>query len=309
MGRVFNDANGNGVDDAEAGIAGVVLGVSGTDIYGKTVNASATTAADGSYIIKNLPISVGDYTIIVSSPPPAFDATTLELSTFSIPKENTTVTRNFGYKPVPNPGTVQGKVCSDANQSSICDIDEAGIAGVAITLSGKNYKNVAVSLSTTSDASGNYSLSVLPSNADGYLLSSATPASHTATTPVSTTVFVEPNVATVNDFGFKFNPPPDPDDDHDGVLDAADICPATALPDGVPTERLLPNHYAQMDTDSAFEVGPQLGNGTYAESTFTVAQTKGCSCQQILDGLPGKRNGQYKFGCPKGIMEQWISSH
>ncbi len=96
------------------------------------------------------------------------------------------------------------------------------------------------------------------------------------------------------------------DADHDGISECggSDFCPGSVLPEPVPTTgKLNPNHYANTDTDWYFEVGPQKTN-----STITMADTDGCTCKQILDTLPGNRNGQYKHGCPPGIMENWIRS-
>jgi len=55
------------------------------------------------------------------------------------------------------------------------------------------------------------------------------------------------------------------------------------------------------------------GKGSFEEiaSQFTLADTRGCSCTQILDILQAKTGGDFeghrKFGCSKSIIEDWIS--
>jgi hypothetical protein len=97
----------------------------------------------------------------------------------------------------------------------------------------------------------------------------------------------------------------DVDSDGDGISECAgaDFCLGSVLPEGVPTEELKPNHYANTDTDTIFEEGP-----LHIDSEYTLADTGGCTCAQIIDGLPGKKNGLQKFGCTKGIMDKWIDT-
>ncbi|HVS16403.1 MAG TPA: lamin tail domain-containing protein [Thermoanaerobaculia bacterium] len=91
-----------------------------------------------------------------------------------------------------------------------------------------------------------------------------------------------------------------PDQDGDGVEDALDACADTAIPESVPQEELLADHWALVDGDGVFD--------TYGEplATFTIQQTAGCSCEQIVAELNlGK--GQLKFGCTTGTLQRWIS--
>jgi len=101
------------------------------------------------------------------------------------------------------------------------------------------------------------------------------------------------------------------DADGDGVLDGSDACPSTAIPEAAPSVRLLPNHYALVDGDGTFDIGGHgvdVGShGATAASDVTVAQTAGCSCEQIVEVL-GLGNGPIKFGCPAGVLNDWIRS-
>jgi predicted extracellular nuclease len=95
---------------------------------------------------------------------------------------------------------------------------------------------------------------------------------------------------------------PNPDQldaDHDGVADACnDRCPGTVIPEGAPASGLKPNHYALVNGDTTFDT-----NG--GRSLFTLQQTAGCSCAQILVAQ-GFGKGQAKNGCSQGTMEDWI---
>jgi hypothetical protein len=108
----------------------------------------------------------------------------------------------------------------------------------------------------------------------------------------------------VRDFCSEY--PTDPqclsyDGDNDGVADQQDKCPGTVLPEVF--AKLNPNNYGDIDGDKIFEVGSAKG---YADSTYTITKTSGCGCQQILAQKPGNNEGEKKFGCTKGTMENFI---
>ncbi|MBN2423320.1 right-handed parallel beta-helix repeat-containing protein [Candidatus Woesearchaeota archaeon] len=93
------------------------------------------------------------------------------------------------------------------------------------------------------------------------------------------------------------------DADCDGVNDCYDdLCPGTILPDNIPD--LNPNHYADVDSDSIFET---KFNQSIVDSEFTMEDTYGCSCIDILECKPGLNKGEYKHGCSYGTMNVWIS--
>lgn len=94
------------------------------------------------------------------------------------------------------------------------------------------------------------------------------------------------------------------DEDADGVPNDADLCPATVLPENVPTEILGTNRFADTDGDGRFNTTPPNGNGP--GSSFTLGDTAGCSCEQIIESQ-GLGNGHTKFGCSIGAMRNWTS--
>jgi predicted extracellular nuclease len=93
------------------------------------------------------------------------------------------------------------------------------------------------------------------------------------------------------------------DEDKDGVGDDLDVCPATSLPEFVPTDELGTNRFADTDGDGVFNTVLPKGKGP--RKSFNIHDTAGCSCEQIID----ERNlgmGHAKFGCSIGVMDSWV---
>jgi predicted extracellular nuclease len=89
------------------------------------------------------------------------------------------------------------------------------------------------------------------------------------------------------------------DQDADGVNDDTDFCPATVIPESVPTRRLGVNRWALADDDFIFDT--VNGGG----SSFTTEDTAGCSCSQIITAQ-GLGAGHSQFGCSSEAMEDWV---
>ena len=95
------------------------------------------------------------------------------------------------------------------------------------------------------------------------------------------------------------------DADADTLPDDVDACPGTVIPEAVPTVSLGVNRWALVDGDTAFDtVQPPGGNGGLA---FTLADTRGCSCAQIVAAL-GLGSGHTRFGCSTEALQQWVTS-
>jgi hypothetical protein len=78
-------------------------------------------------------------------------------------------------------------------------------------------------------------------------------------------------------------------------MNSDDLCPfSTALPESVPTEQLTTGRYALSGRRGnphnipVFKIGPRNKVGAYS-----LADTKGCSCSQILDAIEDK--GYHRF--------------
>jgi hypothetical protein len=96
--------------------------------------------------------------------------------------------------------------------------------------------------------------------------------------------------------------------DADSVPDNLDAGADTRIPEGVPTTRLNPNHYALVDRDGAFDTTAPPGGGGRMPS-FTIADTAGCSCEQILDRVGTLEAGERMFGCSVGTIKDWTKTH
>lgn len=103
------------------------------------------------------------------------------------------------------------------------------------------------------------------------------------------------------------SPTPAPiDADGDGVSDADDLCPDTVIPESVfMTTGLGVNRFALVDEDGTFSTTSPPGKGP--QRIFTIQDTAGCSCEQIIARLNLGR-GHTKFGCSIGALQTWIDS-
>ncbi len=183
-GHVWLDADNDGVRDAgENGIAGVTVSLpAGTlDVFGNVV-PSAVTDANGLYRFDNLP--AGNYTVtqqaeqpLVSGQPTlngitvagtvggvsigvATPVTTVPsvISDIVLPAGGASVDNNFGEV---FGVALSGRVFYDTNDDGTPGGAEPGIEVVTITLTGTDDSGAAVSLTTTTDAGGNFSFAGL----------------------------------------------------------------------------------------------------------------------------------------------------
>lgn len=170
---VYNDANGNGVqDNGEVGIQGVTVTLKSNLT---SVTQTATTDASGKYIFNNL--AAGTYTVTVTTgtgtplngmintgdPDGSFDSK----STVSLVAPNSMINLNqdFGYQSATanSNAILSGVVYVDANNNGIVDNGEIGIGGVTVTLLRSNGTAYVTVATTTTDASGFYTFQSLNS--------------------------------------------------------------------------------------------------------------------------------------------------
>ena len=95
------------------------------------------------------------------------------------------------------------------------------------------------------------------------------------------------------------------DTDNDQVADVVDVCPATVIPDGVPTSKrgLGRNRWTLDNPDGSFTQGPPQAGRTMS---FSTTDTGGCSCEQIIAEL-GLGKGHSKYGCSNSAMMDWAN--
>ena len=68
--------------------------------------------------------------------------------------------------------------------------------------------------------------------------------------------------------------------------------------------RLKPNRWALTDADSDFDTIVK-GKGKGPNNSYTIEDTAGCSCEQIIEAL-GLGLGHTYHGCSISAMDYWI---
>jgi uncharacterized repeat protein (TIGR01451 family) len=184
-GSVYIDRDRDDTLDAspiDGRIPGVTLRlVQGADCSSGTTLQTTTTDGSGNYSFSNVPAG-GSYLVCQTQPGGYANGTQNPGTAGSSPAANVIAISNlpatgssgnhFGERV----GSIAGAVFSDFSPATpantdngVRDAGETGIAGVPVTLSGRDINGNAVSLSTTTDASGNYSFGdLLQSDASGY---------------------------------------------------------------------------------------------------------------------------------------------
>ncbi|MGQ7848732.1 hypothetical protein ACUNV4_29820 [Granulosicoccus sp. 3-233] len=91
------------------------------------------------------------------------------------------------------------------------------------------------------------------------------------------------------------------DQDGDGVLNDDDVCPYTEIPEQVPYSSLRRNRHALTGN------GPEFGAFETSSSrrNYSLEDTSGCSCEQILDRIDSDSTSQYNHGCTAPTMIRW----
>lgn len=146
-GRVFDDANGNGVfGGAEAGIAGVLVRLyedsngDGAPAAGDVLVAATNSGAGGAYVFSNLALNVSylvdadeaDTDLITHFSPNAFLATTPALRAVSN-LAGAVSGADFGYR-ADLPGRIGDSVFLDVNGNGTNDAADLPLPGVTVTL-------------------------------------------------------------------------------------------------------------------------------------------------------------------------------
>lgn len=176
---VFADPNNNAtVDAGDAGIPNVELRLTGTDAAGNAVNILAVaTGTVGSYEFRNVPpSSAGGYTITETQPagyapgkannnghPGTPQGGGNVISGVTVSGTTVPLTQGDYLFGELLPGGISGRVYYDRDGNGVqgAPATEQGLAGVTISLTGTDVNNQSVSLTTTTDASGDYSFPTL----------------------------------------------------------------------------------------------------------------------------------------------------
>jgi uncharacterized protein (TIGR03382 family) len=91
-------------------------------------------------------------------------------------------------------------------------------------------------------------------------------------------------------------------DDHDGVCEH-DKCPGTTF--DYPSEGLGVNRWALLDDDDPEDFDTVHPNGKGPDKSYTIQDTAGCSCKQIIKKL-NLGEGHKKHGCSISAMDDWV---
>ena len=219
-GVVYVDRNRNNAIDAtptDGRIGNVTLRlVTGADCTSGTTVQTQLSLADGSYAFANVP-GGGNYLVCETQPAgyangienPGTSATTPGTNVIAVTNLPSTgsAADNFGERV----GSIAGAVYQDysagtpANTNNgLRDAGELGIANVPVTLTGHDISGAAVSLTTSTDASGNYVFGdLLQSDASGYTIAEGAipPASGTYNDGKDTAGTLGASAAIKNQFG------------------------------------------------------------------------------------------------------------
>lgn len=189
-GYVYHDKNGSGTRDAgDPGIAGVTVSLTGTTAQGTPVTHTATTDVNGFYSFPGL--LNGTYTVKETQPANWLDgktskgmvagsecaacvnSTSNEIASITFTADKTYTEFNFGEVK----GTsISGTVYHDVNEDRQPNPHE-GLAGVTVTLTGKDDQGNPVTKNTTTGPDGKYSFPDLrPSDSNGYTITETQPA-------------------------------------------------------------------------------------------------------------------------------------
>jgi hypothetical protein len=157
-GTVFDDRNGNGVqDDGEPGLSGVSV-VATHDETGAVT--TLTTDANGDYNLQATPIN-HRLRVDTSSLPFNGQLTTgREEYNLNIPPDYFSVNINFGYQEV-QPANAYGTVFNDQNGNGQQDENEPGLSGVIVVAT---HDETGAVTTLTTDANGEYNLQATPIN-------------------------------------------------------------------------------------------------------------------------------------------------
>ena len=118
------------------------------------------------------------------------------------------------------------------------------------------------------------------------------------------------------------------DSDGDGVLDDADMCMGTVIPEGAAWKELKEEHWALYDADRIFDTIEKSGKskkstkskkskkskkGGGSDLPYDIFDTAGCSCEQIIEEKHRDHGHsaddilkKIKYGCSNGEMKKWI---
>ena len=323
----------NGVRDAsEAGIAGVVVTLTGTDAAGGAVNRTATTDASGNYSFDDLlAAGAGGYTVTEGAIPPsagsfndgkttvggaggtATAVDTLPSAISGIALGAGVQTANYIFGELPRAG-ITGTAYIDRNRNDTMDATptDGRIAGVTLTLrQGPSCSAGTVLSTTTTDANGQYAFNDLSAGLD-YAVCEAQPTGYadgtvnsgtngTSSAANSITLTNLPTTgSTNNNFGERVGSLAGAvymDTDNDGQQDAGEpgLAGVTVTLTGTDATGTAVNRSATTDTAGAYRFDDLLAAGA---GGYTVTEQ---ATQPVFEGK-ATINGRTTAGSTGGTV-------
>jgi len=158
-GRVFLDADNNGVDDGDAGIAGVEVTLSGTDVDGNVVSLIATTDADGAYAFEE--VAAGTYNLTEAQPIDLLDGDDSAGAVGIVGNDVVTDIILAGGEDLAGynfgeilPASLSGLVYEDFNNDGEVNFGEKALEGVTVSITGVDDRGQDVAVDEQTDADG-----------------------------------------------------------------------------------------------------------------------------------------------------------
>lgn len=190
-GAVYVDDDGDGVRDVgEAGIAGVMVRLTGTDTAGAITPATTTTSSTGDYAFSGL--LAGTYAITETQPAPYGNGIVSVGSAGGTSGTNTVTGialaaggSGSGYLFGETAAALSGAVFVDADADGVRDAGEAGLAGVTVTLTGTDANGDIAPATATTSSTGEYTFAGLLRGT--YTITETQPAGYGAGTAVAGT--------------------------------------------------------------------------------------------------------------------------
>ncbi|WP_405629455.1 beta strand repeat-containing protein, partial [Pseudoalteromonas sp. Ld20] len=188
-GRVYFDENQDGtITGNDTLLANVDITLTGKDIFGSDINLTAQTNEQGEYVFADLFASdASGYNVTQTQPAFYKDGVERNRSGAIAGSETTDsvtvqlVANNNELvdftEQNPDTATISGRVYFDANQDGTIADNDKLLAGVAITLIGKDIFGTDINLTTQTSAQGEYTFADLfASDANGYTMAQTQPA-------------------------------------------------------------------------------------------------------------------------------------
>ena len=296
-GLVFVDANrNNALDGSDTGrVAGVTLRlVQGADCTTGTTLQTTTTAANGTYSFINV-LAFQNYLICETQPAGYGNGSELPGTNGTTQGANVIVITNLpvGGSAANNFGELLGSIAGAVYQdytpavpantnNGVRDVGEAGIANVPVTLIGHDINGVAVSLSTTTDATGAWQFSdLLQSDATGYTVveGAIPPASGIYSDGKDTAGSLGASAAVKNQFGAV-------------VLPAGTVATSYLFGE-LPIAPISGTVYLDRNRNGTIEATPT--DGRIAGVTIRLVQGATCASGTVLQTTTTAADGSYSF--------------